>query len=81
MPKRLHGSVPGGINNNGAIVGESLYPFHGFWFDANGCQDLDPSFQTGLGVAYSVNDLAQIVGESYTDSGTTSAVVLGPQQP
>jgi probable HAF family extracellular repeat protein len=55
---------PGGINNNGQVVGysEGAGPPAGFWYDANGCQPIGSTFPGGSGVAYNLNDYAEIVG-------------------
>ena len=73
---------PGAINNNGQVVGYSFggAPPDGFWFDANGCQDLATSFNGEEGgIAYSLNDLAQIVGQALGQ--TSNAAVLLPTVP
>jgi len=75
---------PGAINNNSQVAGYSYDADGagneaGFWFDPknpNSCQDLSYSFLGGEGVAYGLNDFAQIVGE---DSGPdANAIVLFP---
>jgi probable HAF family extracellular repeat protein len=72
----------GAINNNGQVVGysEGGGPADGFWFDANGCQDLGPSFTGGSGVAYGLNDLAQITGELSGGQNNPGVVLVPTQQ-
>jgi probable HAF family extracellular repeat protein len=55
---------PGGINNNGQVVGysEGNGSPTGFWYDANGCQSIGGVFPGGNGVAYNLNDYGEIVG-------------------
>jgi hypothetical protein len=67
---------PGGINNNGQVVGYSEGGGRpaGFWLDASGCQQLN--FGSANGIAFSLNDYAQIVGELI--DGPYPGVVLVP---
>jgi probable HAF family extracellular repeat protein len=56
--------VPRAINNRGEIVGWTGSPTRAFfWTPATGMQVL-PHLGTGPSVAYDVNDLGQVVGES-----------------